>query len=61
MFKKVGMNPIPAPTDYLFIDTPLSFADMLGLIPHAGPGVTIERTWHEYLGLAWARLRGQAQ
>jgi uncharacterized SAM-binding protein YcdF (DUF218 family) len=61
MFKKVGMNPIPAPTEYLAIDTPLNFEQVLGFIPHAGPGVMIERAWHEYLGLAWAKLRGQAQ
>jgi aspartyl/asparaginyl-tRNA synthetase len=34
---------------------------VLGLIPHAGAGLMIERALHEYLGLFWAKLRGQAR
>jgi uncharacterized SAM-binding protein YcdF (DUF218 family) len=60
MFKKAGMNPIPAPTDYLALDEPAGMGSLLGLIPRAGAGGTIERALHEYLGLLWARLRGQA-
>ena len=58
MFKKVGMNPIPAPTDYEAID---ENSDMLGWFPHAHAGLMIERALHEYLGLFWARMRGQAR
>jgi uncharacterized SAM-binding protein YcdF (DUF218 family) len=57
MFKKAGMNPIAAPTDYLASD---EVSDMLGLFPRAEAGWMIERALHEYLGLFWARIRGQA-
>jgi uncharacterized SAM-binding protein YcdF (DUF218 family) len=58
MFKKAGMNPIPAPTDYLAMGED---SDLLGYFPHAGAGQMIERALHEYLGLFWARMRGQAR
>ena len=58
MFKKAGMNPIPAPTEYLAIP---EASRMVDWIPHAGAGFMIERALHEYLGLFWAKLRGQAQ
>jgi uncharacterized SAM-binding protein YcdF (DUF218 family) len=57
MFKKAGMNPIAAPTDYLALH---EAAGMVDWIPHAGAGFMIERALHEYLGLLWAKLRGQA-
>jgi uncharacterized SAM-binding protein YcdF (DUF218 family) len=60
MFKMAGMNPIPAPTDYLAPAQPKGLYYLLGWIPHAGAGQTIERTLHEYLGLFWAKLLGQA-
>jgi hypothetical protein len=34
---------------------------MLGWFPHAGAGQMIERALHEYLGLFWAKVRGQAR
>ncbi len=58
MFKKAGLSPIPAPTDYLAIG---GDSDMLGWFPHAGAGQMIERALHEYLGLFWAKVRGQAR
>jgi uncharacterized SAM-binding protein YcdF (DUF218 family) len=61
MFKKAGMNPVPAPTDYLALDEPAGMGYVLGLVPRAGAGLIIERALHEYLGLFWARLRGQAR
>ena len=61
MFKQAGMNPIPAPTDYLVSDEASGMYAVLALIPHAGAGLMIERALHEYLGLFWARLRGQAR
>jgi len=61
MFEKAGMNPIPAPTDYLALDEPVGVGHLLALIPRAGASQTIERALHEYLGLFWARLRGQAR
>ena len=57
MFKKLGMNPIPAPTGHLVIRkqglSPSSF------FPGAGNLRKAERIFHEYLGIAWAKLRGQ--
>ena len=58
LFKKNGMEPIPAPTDYLVKDregglTPGVF------FPGAGSLEKAERAIHEYLGLIWAWLRGQ--
>jgi uncharacterized SAM-binding protein YcdF (DUF218 family) len=60
MFRRAGMNPVPAPTDYLVSDEARGIYAVLGLIPHAGAGLMIERALHEYLGLFWAKLRGQA-
>jgi uncharacterized SAM-binding protein YcdF (DUF218 family) len=61
MFEKAGMNPIPAPTDYLNADESADVGRLFALIPRAGAAGTIERALHEYLGLFWARLRGQAR
>ncbi len=58
MFRKAGMNPVPAPTDYLAMG---GDSDLLGYFPHAQAGLTVERALHEYLGLFWARMRGQAR
>jgi uncharacterized SAM-binding protein YcdF (DUF218 family) len=58
MFRKAGMNPIPAPTDYLALG---GDSDLLGWVPHAQAGLTTERALHEYLGILWARIRGQAR
>ena len=60
MFRKAGMNPIPAPTDYQTAGESSGMGYVLGLIPHAGASLMIERALHEYLGLFWAKLRGQA-
>jgi uncharacterized SAM-binding protein YcdF (DUF218 family) len=60
MFKRAGMNPVPAPADYLAADEPAGVGHVLGLIPHAAAGLMIERALHEYLGRFWAKLRGQA-
>jgi uncharacterized SAM-binding protein YcdF (DUF218 family) len=57
LFKKQGMNPIPAPTGHLAIHkeglSPSSF------FPDADNLLKAERIFHEYLGVAWAKLRGQ--
>jgi uncharacterized SAM-binding protein YcdF (DUF218 family) len=58
MFKKAGMNPVAAPTDYLALHESSGIVDW---IPHAGAGFVIERALHEYLGLFWAKLSGQAR
>jgi len=57
LFKKRGMQPIPAPTDHTIKRrqriSPGVFFPASGNIRNA------ERVFYEYLGLAWAKLRGQ--
>jgi uncharacterized SAM-binding protein YcdF (DUF218 family) len=57
LFKRQGMNPIPAPTGHLVIRkeslSPSSF------FPRSGNLHKAEKSFHEYLGIAWAKLRGQ--
>ncbi len=57
LFRKLQMNPIPAPAHYLVkkrkkIGPPPFFPNVESLRK-------MERVFHEYLGLWWARLRGQ--
>jgi uncharacterized SAM-binding protein YcdF (DUF218 family) len=56
LFKKYGMRPLPAPTDYLVPKTQRLSPD--SLFPRSGPLWQAESAFHEYLGLAWAWLRG---
>ena len=57
MFRKLGMHPIPGPTGHRIKDSqgphPSSF------FPHASNLLRSETVFHEYLGMAWAKLRGQ--
>ena len=57
LFEKRGMYPIPAPVRYMvrgeYILSPGFF------LPSPGELYKTERAWHEYLGLLWAKLRGQ--
>lgn len=57
LFQKKGMRPIPAPIGHQIKEkqklTPAMF------FPNAGRIEKMERAFYEYLGLAWARLRGQ--
>lgn len=57
LFKRQGMNPIPAPTGHL-VRKPQGF-DPISFYPTSRGLHKIERAMHEYLGIAWARLRGQ--
>jgi uncharacterized SAM-binding protein YcdF (DUF218 family) len=59
LFRKVGSLPVAAPTDYAADTGPWSPRNLLGLIPRAKAGEQIERALHEYLGLLWAKFRGQ--
>ena len=57
LFKKLGMNPIPSPIGH-------SVKDRQGLspsffFPGSGSIRNAELAIHEYLGLTWAKLRGQ--
>jgi len=57
LFRKLGMDPIPAPTDYLVKESqkmnPSKF------YPKAENLYKAERAFYEYLGWAWAKLRGR--
>jgi uncharacterized SAM-binding protein YcdF (DUF218 family) len=57
LFKKVDLNPIPAPIDYSIRQSPTT--SPMSFFPHSGRIAQAENLWHEYLGLAWAKLRGQ--
>jgi len=56
LFKKCGMRPIPAPTDYL--DRQTQGFSPGAFFPRAASLGQVETAVHEYLGLAWAWLRG---
>jgi uncharacterized SAM-binding protein YcdF (DUF218 family) len=57
LFRKLGMNPIAAPTDFESLSgeswAPSAF------YPSAGGLRKAELAVHEYVGLAWAKLRGK--
>ncbi len=57
LFKKEGMNPIPAPTGHWIKErqrlNPTVF------FPGAGNLLKAERAVYEYLGFAWAKIQGQ--
>ena len=57
LFKKYGMHPIPAPTDY-FVKKRQRVSPGI-FFPSANNLCKAERAFHEYLGIAWAKLRGQ--
>jgi uncharacterized SAM-binding protein YcdF (DUF218 family) len=57
LFKKIGMNPIPAPTRHrVKSNQSLSLGSFF---PHADDLHKSETAVHEYLGIAWAKLKGQ--
>jgi len=56
-FRAVGIEPIPAPTDHRAVRRGFHYAR--DYVPQARDLETSERAWHEYLGHAWAWLRGR--
>jgi uncharacterized SAM-binding protein YcdF (DUF218 family) len=56
LFKKCGLRPLPAPTDYL--DRQAQGFNPGVFFPRPISLVQVEIAVHEYLGLAWAWLRG---
>lgn len=54
LFQGAGMNPLPAPTEYLV----KSRSSHENWIPSAGSFYLSERAIYEYLGLLWLRLTG---
>jgi len=57
LFEKRGMRPIPAPTDY-WVKKRQRISPGI-FFPNADNLRKAEKAFHEYLGLAWAKLRGQ--
>jgi uncharacterized SAM-binding protein YcdF (DUF218 family) len=57
MFRKLGMNPIPAPTDHWVKERQALSPSIF--YPSANGLRKAERAFYEYLGLMWAKLRGQ--
>ena len=58
LFRKQGLNPIAAPTEHIVKYH--QRRDPRYYLPSSGSMVVINRAIHEYLGRAWAWLRGQA-
>jgi uncharacterized SAM-binding protein YcdF (DUF218 family) len=56
LFKKHGLQPIPAPADYQV--KVAQGPDPGRFFPKIDSLQQVETAWHEYLGLAWAWLRG---
>ena len=54
LFKKEGLNPLAAPTNFK-AETPINYFS----IPKGGHIVNTETALHEYLGLFWAKIKGQ--
>ncbi len=57
LFKKLGMNPIPSPIGHRVKDRQRLSPTFL--FPGTGSIRNAELAIHEYLGLTWAKLRGQ--
>lgn len=58
LFRKLGMVPVPAPTDYGVKERDgRIFPGMF--FPSAGELQKVESAFHEYMGLAWAWIRDQ--
>jgi uncharacterized SAM-binding protein YcdF (DUF218 family) len=55
LFQKQGMNPYPAPAGHMIENSHAILFDM----PEAWDLIKTEMAVHEYLGLLWAKLRGQ--
>jgi len=57
LFKKLGMEPVPAPTDYWVKERQGISPGMF--FPSADGMRKAERAFREYLGLVWSKIRGQ--
>lgn len=57
LFRKVGLNPIAAPTDYKSYGS--ESLRPWSLYPNATKLRKAELAMHEYMGLAWAKIRGR--
>lgn len=59
LFKKRGMRPIPAPADHRVTKSRMSV--LLRYFPSARAMMKVRRSFYEYLGLSWAKLRGDIE
>ena len=59
LFKKLGMQPIPAPTDFGMKERQGQDFIPYALFPGVDELQKAETAVYEYLGLAWAKLRGR--
>ncbi len=57
LFRHLGMSPIPAPTDFMVLDLP--GPRPIKLYPSWQSIGKTERAVYEYLGTAWAKIRGK--
>ncbi len=57
LFKNLGMDPVPAPTDYLVKESERTNPGRF--YPRAENLHKAERAFYEYLGLGWSKLRGR--
>ena len=55
IFRKMGLDPIPAPTDHKI----RALGPDNGFLPGLGGLASTQESLHEYLGLAWYRLNGR--
>jgi len=56
MFKKMGMNVVPAPTDYMSEQKKVS---LYSLIPTANHLLTSSTAFYEYISFIWYRVNGK--
>ena len=59
LFKKQGMRPIAAPTDYKTRGQGQVRFRILNFYPGARHILMIEMAMHEYLGMVWGKMRGR--
>lgn len=57
LFRKAGLDPLPAPTD--FVVKRSQGAGPADRVPSAGGLIAAELAVYEYLGLLWAKVRGR--
>ena len=58
LFEGAGLNPIAAPTNFTVVGD-IKFG-MSWFVPKQGRIKTAENAFYEYMGIAWAKLRGQS-
>lgn len=58
LFRKMGMKPIGAPTDYMTGNN-IKGKGFGFFTPKSDAIIRVEKAIHEYLGILWAKIRGQ--